>query len=166
MVERLEDWPWSRYRSMVGEANAPDWLDADGLLSQFGRERKSAIEAYRRFVKDGRGLPSPLDQTRHQGLLGDDAFVERYRQDKKPEELRGVSKAHRRSIALPLDDYRQRYPDRNEQWRGPTCPAPTPCRRSALISAFNRGRQAKRLPGIMPGSPLRQRSGGKGLGAG
>ena len=85
MIERLEDWPWSRYRSMVGEANAPDWLDADGLLSQFGRERKSAIEAYRRFVKDGRGLPSPLDQTRHQGLLCDDAFVERYRQDKKPE---------------------------------------------------------------------------------
>ena len=114
MIERLEDWPWSRYRSMVGEASAPDWLDADGLLSQFGRERKSAIESYRRFVKDGRGLPSPLDQTRHQGLLGDDAFVERYRQDKKPEELREVSKAPRRSIALPLDDYRQRYPDRNE----------------------------------------------------
>ncbi|BBA35529.1 uncharacterized protein sS8_3592 [Methylocaldum marinum] len=31
-----------------------------------------------------------------------------------PEELREVSKAPRRSIALPLDDYRQRYPDRNE----------------------------------------------------
>ncbi|BBA35528.1 uncharacterized protein sS8_3591 [Methylocaldum marinum] len=53
MIERLEDRPWSRYRAMVGEANAPDWLDADGMLSQFGRERKSAIEAYRRFVKDG-----------------------------------------------------------------------------------------------------------------
>ena len=114
IVERLEDWPWSSYRSMIGEASRPDWLDADWLLSRFGRERKRAIESYRRFVMEGKGLPSPLDQTRHQLLLGDDGFVERYRLNKKPEELREVSKAHRRSIALPLDDYRQRYPDRNE----------------------------------------------------
>ena len=114
MTERLENWPWSSYRSMVGEANAPGWLDADWLLSQFGRERTSAIESYRRFVMEGKGLPSPLDQTRHQLLLGDDAFVEQCQQNKKPEELREVSKAHRRSIALPLDDYQRRYPDRNE----------------------------------------------------
>lgn len=114
MVERLEDWPWSSYRPIIGEANVPDWLDADWLLSQFGRERKRAIESYRRFVMEGKGLPSPLDQTRHQLLLGDDAFVERHRQDKKPEELREISKAHRRSIALPLDDYRRLYPERNE----------------------------------------------------
>ncbi len=74
MVERIEDWPWSSYRSMIGEANIPDWLDADWLLSQFGRERKRAIESYRRFVMEGKGLPSPLEQTRHQLLLGDDAF--------------------------------------------------------------------------------------------
>ena len=60
------------------------------------------------------GLSSPLAQTRHQLLLGDDAFIVRYRQDKKPEELREVPKAHRRSIAMPLDEYRRRYQNRNE----------------------------------------------------
>ena len=47
-------------------------------------------------------------------MLGDDAFIERHTQDKPPDELREVSKAHRRSVALPLDDYQQRYENRNE----------------------------------------------------
>jgi len=46
--------------------------------------------------------------------LGDDAFVDQYKQDKKPEELREVSKAHRKSVALSLNEYQQKYPDRNE----------------------------------------------------
>ncbi|MBU2570895.1 MAG: addiction module toxin RelE, partial [Gammaproteobacteria bacterium] len=114
MVEKPEAWPWSSYRSVIGETNAPEWLDGDWLLSQFGKERKSAIGSYRRFVMEGKGLPSPLNQTRHQLLLGDDTFVEQHQQDKKPEELREVSKAHRRSVAMPLDNYRQRYQNRNE----------------------------------------------------
>jgi putative transposase len=114
MVLRLEDWPWSSYQTMIGEANVPGWLDADWLLSQFGRERQRAIESCRRFIMEGKGLPSPLDQTRHQLLLGDDAFVEQFRQDKKPEALREVSKAHRRSVALPLAEYEQHHSDRIE----------------------------------------------------
>ena len=47
-------------------------------------------------------------------LLGDDAFEVRYRHDKKSEELREVSKAQRRSVAMPLDDYQRRYQNRNE----------------------------------------------------
>ncbi|WP_341327252.1 transposase [Methylotuvimicrobium sp. KM2] len=69
MVGNPEDWPWSSYRSMIGEATVPKWLDVDWLLSQFGSDRKSAIESCRRFVSDGKGLPSPLAQTRHQLLL-------------------------------------------------------------------------------------------------
>ncbi len=34
--------------------------------------------------------------------------------DKKAEELREDSKAHRRSIALSLDEYQQNFPNRNE----------------------------------------------------
>ncbi|MGG7054722.1 addiction module toxin RelE, partial [Nitrosomonas halophila] len=77
-------------------------------------QRQCAIESCRRFIMEGKGLPSPLDQTRHQLLLGDDAFVEQFRQDKKPEALREVSKAHRRSVALPLAEYEQRHSDRIE----------------------------------------------------
>jgi REP element-mobilizing transposase RayT len=114
MVKSPENWPWSSYRAMIGEAHVPQWLDVDWLLAQFGRQREKAIGAYRQFVMEGKGLPSPLGQAQHQLLLGDEAFVERYKQDKKPEELREVSKAHRRSLALSLDEYRQRYPTRNE----------------------------------------------------
>ena len=49
--------------------------------------------------------PTPklaLDQTRHQLFLGDDAFVEQYK------------KAHRKSVALSLNEYQQKYPNRNE----------------------------------------------------
>jgi putative transposase len=62
----------------------------------------------------GKGAPSPLLATRHQLLLGDDAFVEQPHQNSDHEELRELSKAHRRSLALPLENYEQRYTDRNE----------------------------------------------------
>ena len=114
MVNQPEDWHWSSYPVMIGLSDVAEWLDVDWLLSQFGRQRQDAIDSYRRFVMEGMGLSSPLAQTRHQLLLGDDAFVVRYRQDKKPEELREVPKAHRRSIAMPLDEYRRRYQNRNE----------------------------------------------------
>ncbi len=46
-------------------------------------------------------------------VLGDDAFAERHRQTQDAEALREVSKAHRRSVALPLDDYRLRRPNKD-----------------------------------------------------
>ena len=55
-----------------------------------------------------------MAQTWHQLLLSDDAFVVQYQQDKKPDELREVSKAQRRSLAMPLDDYLCHYQNRNE----------------------------------------------------
>jgi transposase-like protein len=55
-----------------------------------------------------------MQKTHHQLLLGDDAFVERHRQTKNPEALREVSKAHRRSVALSLDEYRMRHPDNDK----------------------------------------------------
>ena len=38
-----EDWPWSSYRSMLGQTQAPAWLERNWLLSQFGRDRKSVV---------------------------------------------------------------------------------------------------------------------------
>lgn len=58
-------------------------------------------------------VPSPMLDTRHQLLLGDDAFVERHRQTKSWDELREASKVHRRSLALSLDEYRTHHPDRD-----------------------------------------------------
>jgi REP element-mobilizing transposase RayT len=44
-----EDWPWSSYRAAIGRARKP-WL-SPWLLEQFGRERRQAALAYRRFVE-------------------------------------------------------------------------------------------------------------------
>jgi REP element-mobilizing transposase RayT len=50
MVKRLEDWSWSSYLPMVGDAPKPEWLITDWLLSLFGKLRKIAMEKYRQFV--------------------------------------------------------------------------------------------------------------------
>jgi hypothetical protein len=50
MVGKPEDWPWSSYQSMIGEATVPKWLDMDWLLSQFDSYRKSTIDFYCRCM--------------------------------------------------------------------------------------------------------------------
>ncbi len=114
MVNVLEDWRWSSYPIVTGQEAALRWLDTDWLLSQFGAERSKALQKYREFVMSGSGVPSPLQETRHQLLLGDEAFVESYRQTRDDDVLREVSKAHRRSVGLPLNEYRSHYPARDE----------------------------------------------------
>jgi REP element-mobilizing transposase RayT len=113
MVKSLDDWRWSSHPFTTGQETPPPWLDTDWLLGQFGSQRGKVLSTYRKFVMGGRGLPSPMLDTRHQLLLGDDAFVERHRQIKNSDELREVSRAHRRTVALSLDEYRTRHPDRD-----------------------------------------------------
>ncbi|MBL4608137.1 MAG: transposase [Pseudomonadales bacterium] len=114
MVELPEQWPWSNYPAIIGSASCPDWLDDEWLLGQFGRQRKRAIKAYQRFVLEGRGLSSPLVETKHQLLLGDEAFIAQHQDEVESERLREFSKAHRRSLAKPLDDYQSEFPQRDE----------------------------------------------------
>lgn len=114
MVSRPEDWCWSSYVAVMSDQVAPAWLDTDWLLGQFGKQRNRARLAYQAFVAAGGGILSPLLATRHQLILGDDAFVEQHHQNKSHEELRELSKAHRRSLASPLAEYARKHPDRNE----------------------------------------------------
>lgn len=114
MVESLEDWRWSSYPFVTGQEAPPPWLDTEWLLGQFGSLRGEALKSYRQFVMAGKGLPSPLEKTRHQLLLGDEAFSESHRQTKDSEALREVSKAHRRSVAMTLEECRNRYQNKDE----------------------------------------------------
>jgi REP element-mobilizing transposase RayT len=113
VVESLGQWPWSSHRYLMGEDEAPEWLEIDWLLSHFGPARSQAVLRYQKFVTAGVGLDSPLKKVSHQMLLGDEVFVGRHRDviDAKP--LRDVSKAQRRALALSLDDYRSQFPDRD-----------------------------------------------------
>ena len=107
MVEELEEWPWSSYCATTGLYKPPQWLDTDWLLSQFGRDRTSAISDYRRFVMDGKGVSSPLKHTRYQLLLGDDSFITWHKTAQEPESLRDVSKAQKRAVSRTLEEYKQ-----------------------------------------------------------
>lgn len=105
MVDQLDEWSWSSYLAMIGAAPVPKWLDSDWLLSQFHHKRSKAIQAYIRFIMEGKGLPSPLKNTRHQLLLGDESFVGGHRKELSNDQLREVSMAHRKSMARTLEEY-------------------------------------------------------------
>jgi putative transposase len=77
MVRSVRDWPWSSYRATAGWSEVPGWLNIEWLLSAFGTRRKAAMEAYRRFVSEGKGAGSPWDELKRQVYLGDDAFVDK-----------------------------------------------------------------------------------------
>jgi putative transposase len=114
MVASLDEWPWSSHHYLLGLEPAPAWLDTEWLLGQFGTSRSAAVTAYIQFVMDGVGLDSPLRATSHQLLLGDDEFVASRQKLALQESLRDVSKAQRRSIALPIEEYEVRYANRKE----------------------------------------------------
>jgi REP element-mobilizing transposase RayT len=114
MVQSPAEWPWSSYAYMLGNKEPPEWLDTDSILSRFSSIRIKAVQAYIEFVAAGSGLGSPLLSVSHQLLLGDAEFVERYREWATDVPLSGLSKTQRRLAALTLEEYKQRYPDRDE----------------------------------------------------
>ena len=82
MCNSPEDWPWSSYRTMLGQATqkstlAPPWLQRNWLLSQFSSNSDVAERAYVDHVRAGMGLPSVWEELQGQMYLGDDEFVER-----------------------------------------------------------------------------------------
>lgn len=58
-------------------------------------------------------MSSPLEATKHQLLLGDEQFIERHQGDAKSRDLREMSMAHRRSLALSLEAYAVQSANRN-----------------------------------------------------
>jgi putative transposase len=77
MVDRVETWPWSSYGTMICEEVAPEWLETDWLLAQFGEDRVQAIRAYERFVAEGDRSGKLLQALIDQIYLGDEQFVAR-----------------------------------------------------------------------------------------
>jgi REP element-mobilizing transposase RayT len=113
MVKQIEDWQWSSYPLIIHDTFTPEWLDTDWLLGQFGKQRAAARRAYIQFVLEGIGEASPLLATKHQLLLGDDAFVKEHQANLHQNDLRELSIAHKRSMALSLADYEAQSENRN-----------------------------------------------------
>lgn len=118
MVASPAAWPWSSYRATKGEADAPSWLETDGLLAQFGMHRSEVVAAYERFVGAGVGLASIWRHLNRQVFLGDDAFVARAQ---KRAALRSddvnIPRAQRRPPASALEVIANRHPDRDTAMR-------------------------------------------------
>jgi hypothetical protein len=78
MVRSVRDWPWSSYRATSGQVAVPDFLTIDWILSQFDLDRGPAIRAYRKFVRQGRGI-DVWEELRAGAFLGTDSFVDQLR---------------------------------------------------------------------------------------
>jgi len=65
-------------------------------------------------VAAGVGQASPLEQVRHQVLLGDAEFEAKVRALKERPALREVPMVQRRPMAWPLDAHAARFADRDE----------------------------------------------------
>lgn len=111
MVTRLENWPWSSYLATCGQAPAPEWLQTDWILAQFGRQRAAAIRTYFEFVHEGARLPGVWTQLQGQIYLGSESFIKRMQThiEKKPA-LDEIPRAQRRTLTQSLTDFEQRYP--------------------------------------------------------
>ncbi len=59
-VAHASDYEWSSYRATAGLVPPPEWLEVAWTLSQFHENRVVAIELYRQFVAEARGVrPDP-----------------------------------------------------------------------------------------------------------
>jgi REP element-mobilizing transposase RayT len=96
MVKHPKLYAWSSDRALAGLVKPPDFLTREWLLSQFGRERRTAETRYRAFVAQGTGQPSPWDKLTGQVLLGSETFVKRAaRQLKAAETLSEIPRRQR-----------------------------------------------------------------------
>ena len=115
IVRSARDWPWSSYRATAGLTEKPAYLTTDWVLGRFGRQRKLAQEAYRRFVQEGRGQPSPWESLKNQIYLGSDQFVEDMQRKLKPDQpLRDIPTLQKLSPPKPLSYYQDTFKVKKE----------------------------------------------------
>jgi REP element-mobilizing transposase RayT len=134
IVASLDEWPWSSHGYYIGIAPAPAWLECDWLLSQFGACRTQAVTACLEFVFAGIGKGSPLVETRHRVLLGDDEFVAEHQRLQQSEGLVETARDERAAVALSLEEYRSRIATERKRLRAHICQLPSRCHKSRMLS--------------------------------
>jgi putative transposase len=100
MVRSVRDWPWSSYRATAGQTEVPEFLTVDWVLSQLDPDRERAIRAYRRFIRQGRGI-NVWEELRAGVLLGTDGFVDQLRPLLKEKPLDPEYRRRERFAARP-----------------------------------------------------------------
>ena len=78
MVARPEEYKWSSYRARAGMISCPEWLRIDPLLSEFGSDRPSQQQAWRKFVLERiADFDDLLDCAVAQKYLGTTSWIDR-----------------------------------------------------------------------------------------
>ena len=114
MVRSAYEWPWSSYRGTAGLTQAPEFLTTDWILGGFGDNRQSAQKAYRQYVSEGKGQPSPWERLKNQIYLGSDEFVEAMQCKMNPEQsLEDIPKPQKQLPVRPLLYFEETYRTRN-----------------------------------------------------
>jgi REP element-mobilizing transposase RayT len=105
LIKRPEQWRWSSYRATAGWTKRASFLTVDWVLSQFGGQKRLAIEKYKRFVMEGVGKESPWETLRGQIFCGTDGFIKQLRGllDEK-ERIKEVPRAQRYVARPPLGE--------------------------------------------------------------
>ena len=70
LVKHVDQWQWSSYRATAYGGGSASWLSTKWILSQFGTNSAQAQRAYRRFVSEGAGEPSPWEKLGGRYILG------------------------------------------------------------------------------------------------
>jgi len=76
LAARPADFEWSSYRSYVGLAGCPPWLELRMTLGRFGETPEEQVRRYRQFV-EVEAAPDPLRGVAQGAILGSPQFVER-----------------------------------------------------------------------------------------
>ena len=104
VVEKPQSWGWITYQSTAGLRKGPDYLTTDWILDLFGSKRPVAQKQYRAFVREGTHRGSPWGELRGQVLLGEEGFVEKFKElleDKK--QVKEIPRAQRSVSRLSLE---------------------------------------------------------------
>ena len=77
MVSTPSEFKWSSYSAFIGVIKAPQFLEINWLLSNFGKSKKAAKRNYKEFVEgiDIKNLENPNRMVTEGFILGDSDFV-------------------------------------------------------------------------------------------
>ena len=106
MVKYPGQCTWSSYRATAGLINCPDYLTTSWVLKHFDKKNKqSAQQKYRTFIKEGISQPSPWGELKAQILLGSEKFVASLKSHLEgKEKMIEIPKQQRKFIRPSLQD--------------------------------------------------------------
>jgi putative transposase len=79
MVDKPEEWKWSSYGATAGLTKTPGCLTVDWVLGLFSRKKAEAQKRYSQFVRQGIQKASPWNELQGQVLLGEEGFIDKYK---------------------------------------------------------------------------------------